>query len=125
MKNFILILIASLFFFSSGCDAQPKSNYEIYSDNVSTAAKYHFFLEKKSEAPYRLTQDMDFYSVLDLKIGESTSPAFTVLLNNDASEYTVGVVAENIAGYYSGMGIATGIVGSVPAAPGGVGFRKK
>ena len=68
---------------------------------------------------------MDFYSVLDLKIGESTSPTFTILLDNDNSEYTVGVVAENIAGYYSGMGVATGKVGSVPQSPGGVGFRKK
>ena len=115
--HFLLLLLVAT--------AQPKSNYEIYSDNVSTAVKYHFFLEKKSAAPYRLTQNMDFFPVLDLKIGESTTPTFTVLLDNDKSDYAVGVVAENVAGYYSGMGVATGKVGSVPQSPGGVGFRKK
>ena len=68
---------------------------------------------------------MDYFTVIDLKVGESATPSFTVLLDNDLSEYTVGVVAENVSGYYSGMGVATGIVGSVPPSPGGVGFRKK
>ena len=124
-KLFLLSFLVSLLAFSLNCNGQPKSNYEIYSDNVSTAVKYHFFLEKKSAAPYRLTQNMDFFPILDLKIGESTNPTFTVLLDNDNSDYAVGVVAENVAGYYSGMGVATGKVGSVPQSPGGVGFRKK
>lgn len=125
MKIFLSTLIFISIIFLVDCNGQPKSNYEIYSDNVSSAVKYHFFLEKKSAAPYRLTQNMDFFPVLDLKIGESSSPTFTVLLDNDNSDYAVGVVAENVAGYYSGMGVATGKVGSVPQSLGGVGFRKK
>lgn len=109
------------------CNGQPKNDYEIYSNNVVGATKYHFFLEKKTVNPYTLTQNMDYLSpnVLSLKVGESANPLFTVNLNNDGSEYRVGVVAENSAGYYSGMGTEIGNVGIVPSTPGGVGLRKK
>ncbi len=110
----------------------PSSSYEIYCDAVSGAIKYIFFLEKKSDNPYHLFEALlapiQLHlqpAVLDLKIGESTTPVFTINLINDGSEYAVGVVAENIAGFYSGMGVAAGVVGLVPTKPGGIGLRKK
>ena len=70
---------------------------------------------------------MDYLSpdVTALKVGESDTPIFIVNLDNDGAEYKVGVVAENLAGFYGGMGTAIGVVGTVPAVPGTVGFRKK
>lgn len=125
-KIFTLIAIFVLLLMVN-CNGQPKNDYEIYSNNVVGATKYHFFLEKESVNPYTLTQNMDYLSpnVLSLKVGESATPVFTVNLNNDGSEYRVGVVAENSGGFYSGMGTETAIVGIVPLTPGGVGLRKK
>lgn len=127
MKKILLLSAIILLIFVVNCNGQPKSDYEIYSSPVTGAAKYHFFLEKKSAAAYQLIQGMDYLSpdVTILKVGEATTPVFTVNLSNDGSEYTVGIVAENSAGYYSGMGVSIGTVGVVPSAPGGVGLRKK
>lgn len=122
----IILLIAILL--TVNCNGQPRSNYEIYSDPVPGATKYHFFLEKKSTTTnYRLTDGMDYLqpSVTDLKVGESPLPTYTLEILNDGSEYTVGIVAENLNGFYSGMGVSTGTVGIVPSKPGGVGLRKK
>lgn len=119
----LLVLIAV-----TKCNGQPKSEYEIYGDTVSSASKYLFFLEKKSGQSYKLQENMDYLSPVNvsyLKIGEATTPTFTVLLDNDGSEYKVGIVAETISGFYSGMGTAIGIVGTAPTKPGGVGLRKK
>lgn len=123
----ILMILFTVVFLVIACNAQPKNDYEIYSGAVTGATKYHFFLEKKSSSPYKLVQGMDYLSpdVSALKVGTSTNPVFTVNLTNDGSEYTVGVVAENTAGFYSGMGVAIGTVGVVPTTPAGVGFRKK
>jgi hypothetical protein len=125
-KQLILVSLLALIFVIN-CNGQPKTNYEVYSNTVSSGAKYHFFLEKKSATAYKLIQGMDYLSpnVVALKVGEATTPVFTVNLGNDGSEYTVGVVVENAGGYYSGMGVAVGTVGVVPPAPGGVGLRKK
>ena len=124
-----LLLFASIFalLFIVNCNAQPKSDYEIYSNTVTGATKYHFFLEKKGTGAYQLTQDMDYLNpnVLFLKVGESANPVFVVNLTNDGAEYKVGVVAQDAAGFYSGMGTTTGLVGVVPSVPGGVGLRKK
>ena len=120
MALFILLLMVN-------CNGQPKSDYEIYSNSVTGATKYHFFLEKKSASLYQLTQGMDYLApnVVALKVGEATVPTFTVNITNDGAEYKVGVVAANLAGYYSGMGTNTDSVGIVPSIPGGVGLRKK
>ena len=124
-----LLLFASIFalLFIVNCNAQPKSDYEIYSNTVTGATKYHFFLEKKGTGAYQLTQGMDYLApnVVALKVGEATVPTFTVNITNDGAEYKVGVVAANLAGYYSGMGTNTDSVGIVPSIPGGVGLRKK
>lgn len=127
MKKILLLVSIILLLFVVKCNGQPKSNYEIYSNPVTGAVKYHFFLEKKSASAYKLVQGMDYLSpdVTTLKVGEATTPVFTVNLNNDGSEYTVGIVAENSVGYYSGMGVAVGNVGTIPSTPGGVGLRKK
>jgi len=131
MKNLLLLNILLVIFFVLACSPetppQPKSDYEIYSNPITSATKYHFFLEKKSATAYKLIQGMDYLSpnVTTLKVGEATTPAFTINLSNDGSEYTVGIVAENSAGFYSGMGVAIGTVGVVPSAPGGIGLRKK
>lgn len=116
----VILLIAS-------CNGQPKTSYEIYSNSVTGATNYIFFLEKKSANPYKLIQGADYLSpdITSLQVGVSTTPSFTVNLTNDGSEYTVGIVAVNGAGYYSGLGVATGTVGLVPTTPAGVGFRKK
>ncbi len=125
MKKILIPIMVTILIIA--CQAQPKSDYELYGNTVTGAVKYHFFLEKKSATAYKLTQGMDYLSpsVNNLKVGESTTPVFMVNLANDGSEYTVGIVAENSAGYYSGMGVAVGTVGISPAAPGGVGLRKK
>lgn len=126
MKKIIIIYLFVLT--SIGCNAQPNSQYEIYGDTVSTAVKYHFFLEKKSNQPYKLQDNMDYLSpvnVSNLKVGESNTPIFVVTLVNDGSEYKVGIVAENISGFYSGMGTAIGYVGQSPNKPGGIGLRRK
>lgn len=127
MKFVSGVAFAAVLMFISSCNGQPRSNYQIYSSGVPGAVKYHFFLEKKSANPYKLIQAMDYLnpSVIDLKVGESENPIFIVNLPNDGSEYAVGVVAENSAGFYSGMGVAVGTVGLVPSIPAGVEFRKK
>lgn len=107
------------------CNAQPKSDYELYSNPVSGATKYLFFLEKQSGGSYQLTEGMDYLSVTHLQVGEASTPVFTVNLDNDGSEYKVGVVAVDADGIYSGMGTGIGSVGDVPNAPAGVGLRKK
>lgn len=127
MKKLLTIVSLFVLILAASCNAQPKTDYEIYGNTVTGASKYHFFLEKKTSAPYTLTQGQDYLlpNVTALKVGESTTPIFTVNLDNDGSEYRVGVVAENTAGYYSGMGTAIGNVGVIPSTPGGVGLRKK
>ena len=125
MKSFLSVLLLVSVIFLVDCHGQPKGDYEIFSDPVPDAVTYHFFLEKESTVEFRLKENMDFISVLDLKVGQSVNPTFDVQLDNDGSHYAVGVVAENSAGYYSGMGVAVGSVGSVPSVPAGVGLRKK
>jgi hypothetical protein len=118
------------------CSAQPVGNYEAFSDPVPGVVRYYSFLEKKSANPYVLTQGMDFRDKNGNGIAEvgdtiqpfstSTTPVSTTQrLLNDGSEYRIGVVAENAAGYYSGMGVAIGLVGAVPAIPTNPGLRKK
>jgi len=125
-KLFLFAPLFALIMFPN-CSAQPKGDYEIYCNVIPIATKYHFFLEKKSAIIYKLITGMDYLSpnVSTLKVGESATPTFTVNLINDGSEYTVGVVIQNSAGFYSGMGISTGLVGAVPVSPIGVGLRKK
>ena len=124
MKRFLTII--AVIGFVIACNAQPKSDYVISSNSVNNAVKYHFFLEKNSTSP-SLTQDMDYLNpdVTALEVGTSTTPSFTVNVTNDGSEYVVGVVAEDSAGFYSGMGVNTGTVGTSPSTPGGVTFKKK
>ena len=57
MKTLLSVLFVLLFVVA--CNAQPKSDYEIYSNPVVGATKYQFFLEKKSANPYELFQEMD------------------------------------------------------------------
>lgn len=128
MKKFVLLFSLLMLFAITNCNGQPKNDYEFGAESVVGATKYHFFAEKKPvTGSYRLTQGMDYLSpsVENLKVGESSLPLWTLNLNNDGSEYRVGVVVENVTGYYGGMGIATGSVGTVPITPAGVFFRKK
>lgn len=127
MKKILIPVVLIALVFVVNCNGQPKNDYEIATTSVTGVAKYHFFLEKKSASAYTLTQGQDYLSpnVTSLKVGESASPVFTVNLNNDGSEYKVGVVYENAGGYYSGMGTAIGSVGVVPITPATVIFRKK
>lgn len=131
MKQLFLLFLTATLFFACSPDTppQPRADYEIFSNTISGGSKYSFFAEKKvSGVPYKLVQGMDYLSpsVLALKVGESTTaPVFTINLLNDGSEYAVGVVVQNSAGFYSGMGVSTGTVGVVPLTPGGVGLRKK
>lgn len=86
----------------------PSSSYEIYCDAVAGAIKYIFFLEKKSDNPYRLIDGMDYLdtasgTALSYKIGESASPTFSITLPDDGIEYTSGIVVEAAEGFYSGM----------------------
>jgi len=122
----ILTLFAVILFVVA-CNAQPKTDYEIATPAVAGVTQYHFFLEKKSASPYKLAEDMDYLSpdVTTLKIGVSSSSVWTVNLSNDGAEYRVGVVLENASGYYSGMSVATGVVGTVPVKPASIIFRKK
>jgi hypothetical protein len=127
-KFFVPIILVMVFMIACSPDTppQPKTNYDIYSGSITGATKYHFFLEKKSATAYHLVQGADYLSptLAAYKVGEASTPTFMVNLTNDGSEYTVGVVAENSAGFYSGLGVATGTVGLVPTTPAGVGLRK-
>ena len=125
MKTFLSAFLLISIIFLVDCHGQPKGSYEIFSDPVPSAATYHFFLEKKSLGGYRLQENIDFISVLDLKVGQADTPVYEIQIDNDGSEYAVGVVAENSVGYYSGMGVAISSVGSAPSVPAGVGLRKK
>lgn len=134
MKTVLSVL--SVLFMVIACSAQPTGNYETFSDPVSGAVKYYSFLEKKSANPYVLVSGMDFRDKNGndiAEIGDTIQPFSTSIfpvstsqrLLNDGSEYRVGVVAENSAGFYSGMGVGIGIVGAVPAMPLNAGLRKK
>jgi len=129
VQLFLLMVLIMLTVSFVNCNGQPKNDYEIASNSVVGATKYHFFLEKKAPVlPYKLQQGMDYLSPVNvtvLKIGESATPSFIVQdLDNDGSEYRVGIVAENSQGFYGGMGTNTGSVGNVPGIPGGVTFIK-
>jgi len=123
----LMLVMALILLTLTSVRCQPKDDYEIFSNQVTDATKYHFFLEKKSSGPYQLVEGMDYLSpdVTQFKVGESNISVFTVNLNNDGAEYKVGVVAEDAAGFYGGMGTAIGIVGKSPAIPGNTGLRKK
>jgi hypothetical protein len=127
MKKLFFSIALVVIVFTMSCNGQPKNEYQIYSGLVAGATKYHFFMEKKSQTPYSLVEGMDYLSpnVTQFKVGEASIPIFDITLVNDGAEYTVGVVAENISGYYSGMGTGTGVVGVVPATPQLVGLRRK
>ena len=122
-----LLTLFAVILFVVACNAQPKTDYEIATPTIAGVTQYHFFLEKKSASPYKLTEDMDYLSpdVTTLKLGVSSSSVWTINLPNDGSEYKVGVVLENSGGYYSGMSTAVGVVGTVPVKPASVIFRKK
>lgn len=127
-KTILTLVILFVGIASQSCNAQPRSDYEIVTTSAPNIAKYHFFLEKKpASGNYLLTQDMDYLNpdVTALKIGQSTQPNFTINLANDGSEYKVGVVLEDTAGYYSGMATVIGNVGNAPTTPATIIFRKK
>jgi hypothetical protein len=128
MKMFLSMITVLVMFLVIACPAQVKSDYEIFGTAVTGATNYLFFLEAKpATGGYHLIQGMDYLApnVTAYKVGEATTPVFTVNLNNDGKEYTVGIVAVNAGGFYSGMGVAVGIVGTAVSTPGGVGLRKK
>lgn len=127
MKKALFYLPILFLVFIINCNGQPRSDYEIVSTQVTGVTQYHFFLEKKSVNAYKLVDNMDYLNpdVTNLKLGVSSSSVWTVNLPNDGAEYRVGVVLENAAGYYSGMSIADGTVGTVPVKPASVIFRKK
>lgn len=127
MKKFLWFAAVLLLLFVVNCNGQPRTDYEIATPQVNGVTQYHFFLEKKSANAYKLTDNMDYLNpdVTALKLGVSTSSVWTVNLPNDGAEYRVGVVLENAAGFYSGMSVADGTVGTVPVKPASVIFRKK
>lgn len=129
MKKIWVVLISALFVLLNGmsCDAQVKSQYEIGTAPVEGATQYRFFAEKKSTNPYRLVEGMDYVEgkVSNLMLAVSSTPVFVATFDNDGSEYVVGIVAEDAAGYYSAMGTAKGNVGNIPNKPAGVYFRKR
>jgi len=126
MRNFFMILVLFIMVAVISCNAQPRSNYEIRVEPVVSAVKYHFFLEKKSSSDYRLVEDADYLnpSVIDLKLVTTANVYTVVNLPNDGSEYKVGVVAEDSAGYYSAMATAIVNVGTIPNKPSVITFKK-
>lgn len=133
LKPVYFMLLITALLFTVTCNGQPKSDYEIGGNTVTGAVQYKFFLEKKSANPYKLQQGIDYldpngdgnYADSISAIGGSTSPIFTIKLDNDSSEYKIARVAVDASGYYSGMGTAIGNVGKAPDIPGGNFFRKK
>ena len=131
LPSFFVALLTIVLFVScsNNTPGQPRNNYDIEGSVVPGTIKYHFFLEKKSAAPYKLTQGMDYVSLgsdtTTLRVGVAAIPTFTVNLLNDGSEYKMGIVAENITGYYGGMGTAIDTVGIVPGTPVVSGLRKR
>lgn len=126
MKSLLFIILFTIGFVIS-CSAQPFSNYQISNVDslgnvipIAGAVKYHYFLEKKNSGDYYLFEGMDYIesNAIPLKIGEASNPFFLIRLKNDGEEYRAGMVAENVAGYYSGMGVSTDSVGVVPKTPG-------
>jgi len=128
MKTFLLTLVMLIGVMATFTQCQPKTDYEIYGGTITSAVKYHFFIEKKpAVGSYHLVFGMDYLApdVTVYKVGEATIPVFTVNLDNDGSEYAVGIVAESAGGFYGGMGVGIGTVGEVPGIPQPVGLRKK
>lgn len=127
MKKILAFVFVFTILNTVGCNAQPKSTYTIkVGEPVAGAVKYHYFLEKKSTTQ-SLTQGMDYLNpnVSNLEIGSNAKTSFDVELKNDGSEYVIGVVAEDSAGYYSAMGIGAGSVGKVPNTPALITLIKK
>lgn len=128
MKRTLGLLVIVFLIVAGSCNGQPKTNYEITTTSVTGVTKYHYFLEKKpATGNYHLVQGMDYLApdVTTYKVGESATNSFTVQLDNDGAEYRAGVVFENVAGFYGGMGVVTANVGIVPITPAIVIFRKK
>jgi len=125
MKFFSMIAIFMVVIMMS-CNGQPRSNYELYSEAIPGVVQYQYFLEKDlGQAPH-LVQGCDYLSpsVVNYTVAVSTAPNVVIDLPNDDSRYIIGVVAFDIQGFYSGMGVATGQVGKVPITPAGIGMRK-
>lgn len=130
--QFLFAAFAMLVLFttcSKDPQAQPRNDYDIEGSVVPGTLRYHIFLEKKSTTPYKLQQGMDYVSLgsdtTTLRVGIASVPRFTVNLLNDGSEYKMGIVAENVSGYYGGMGTAVDTVGIVPGTPVVSGLRKR
>lgn len=125
MKKLFIIAFVSLLYVVA-CQGQPRNEYELYTHSVPTAVKYHYFLEQETN-PYLLQEGMDYMdpNVFHLWVGESPDTAFSIVLDNNGIVYKIGVVAENIAGFYGGMGTAIDTAGIVPATAQMVGMRKK
>lgn len=130
-QTFFVALLTVILFVScsNNTPGQPRSNYDIEGSVVPGTIKYHFFAEKKSTAPYKLQQGMDYVMLgsdtTTLRVGTASIPTFTINLLNDGSEYKIGIVAENLSGYYGGMGTAIDTVGIVPGTPVVSGLRKR
>ena len=126
MNKLYLVLLVFFLALTQSCDAQPRDEYEIYTDGVAGATQYQYFLEQDLGQTPQLQQDMDYLdpNVISLRVGVSTSPTFTITLLNDNAQYIIGIVAVDSNGY-GPMGVATGQVDKVPLAPGGIGLRKK
>ena len=126
MKKILALIIMAVLFMACNGNGQPKDDYDIYGTAVTGATQYHFFLEKKTVEPYRLIQGMDYLapSVISLKVGQASTPVFTVNLNNDGSEYKVGIVAENSAGFMAVWEQQLKRLELFASTPAGVGLRK-
>lgn len=124
LSSIIALIFISVIFYS--CNAQPRSNYEISTEQISGITKYHFFLEKKSTSPYHLLEDMDYLNpdVTTYEIYSGANNYAIVNLENDGGEYTIGLVVENAAGYYSAMKTAIVNVGTSPQKPAVITFRR-
>jgi len=130
MKMLLVLLVALIVTFNVCTPAQAKSNYKISYTAVTDAVTYMIFAEERiTNTGFSLVDNIDYLDPTNLsafKIGESTTLSFTIKLPNDSKFVVAGVVAVDVNGFYSAMGVSSVVQkGKSPGKPGGVTFQKE
>ena len=131
MKMFLMLLVALVVTINVCTPAQARSDYEITWTASADAVKYLVFLEERvTNTGFTLLDNMDYLdpvSMLSLKLPvEPAVTNYTIKLSNDSRYVVAGVVAVDVVGYYSVMGVSSVVQkGKAPGKPGTVVFKKK
>lgn len=132
MKKLFLILtlfVSFVFIFNAPLTAQPVSEYEITWNTDTSVVNYKVFLwEGTTQMSSPFTDGQDYLSpdVSSFLLTETANSAYTVILANNGQFVQVAVVAENVHGLYSELGVSAFIVKAVrPNKPQNIIIKKK